>query len=204
MQLIHSLFEHSPIIALFVCVALGFAIGKIRIGQLQLGGIPGTLFAAILIGQIGVEVNEGVKTIAFALFIYSLGYVSGPQFFSSLGRSTLNQVHLSVFTSLVVFVTVWSVAQIFDLDKGTAAGLLAGRVRIGRRDLLGFRHVALNPYRHRGKSAGICARRRVRLTGVWIQKGSVRRRQGGCLLGRRITFLVWGEGFQWTGGGRNE
>ncbi|MCB1810059.1 MAG: aspartate-alanine antiporter [Candidatus Competibacteraceae bacterium] len=126
MQLIHSLFEHSPIIALFVCVALGFAIGKIRIGQLQLGGIPGTLFAAILIGQIGVEVNEGVKTIAFALFIYSLGYVSGPQFFSSLGRSTLNQVHLSVFTSLVVFVTVWSVAQIFDLDKGTAAGLLAG------------------------------------------------------------------------------
>jgi aspartate-alanine antiporter len=53
-------------------------------------------------------------------------YTSGPQFFGSLGRKTLNQVHLAVFSTLVVFVTIWGLAQVLDLDKGTAAGLLAG------------------------------------------------------------------------------
>lgn len=126
MEALKSLFAASPILALFVCVALGYAIAKLKIGKFGLGGIVGTLFAAIIVGQIGVEVNDGIKTIAFALFIYSLGFVSGPQFFSSLGRSTLDQVHLSVFCGIVVFGTVWAAAGIFGLDQGTAAGLLAG------------------------------------------------------------------------------
>jgi aspartate-alanine antiporter len=126
MDLLHTLFTASPIVALFLCLAIGYALGKIRIGRFRLGGMPGTLFAAILLGQVGVEVDDNIKTMFFALFIYSLGYVSGPQFFRSLGRSTLDQVHLAVFSSVVIFVTVWCLAQVLDLDKGTAAGLLAG------------------------------------------------------------------------------
>ena len=124
--MVKSLIVGTPILALFLCVAVGYAIGKIRIGSFQLGGIVGTLFAAIVIGQIGVPVDAQIKTMAFAMFIYSLGYVSGPQFFNSLGRSTLNQVHLVAFCTIVVFLTVWALAVIFDLDKGTAAGLMAG------------------------------------------------------------------------------
>ncbi len=126
MDVLHSLLNESPIMPLFLAIALGYAVGKIRIGQFQLGGLAGTLLAAILIGLYGVQTDEAIKSIAFALFIYSLGYVSGPQFFGSLGRDTLSQVHLAVFSSLVIFVTIWGLAQIFDLDKGTAAGLLAG------------------------------------------------------------------------------
>jgi aspartate-alanine antiporter len=126
MEQLHSLFTESPILPLFLAVALGYALGKIRIGQFQLGGLAGTLLAAIGIGIFDVQTNEAIKSIAFALFIYSLGYVSGPQFFGSLGRKTLGQVHLSVFSAIVLFVTIWGIAQIFDLDKGTAAGLLAG------------------------------------------------------------------------------
>lgn len=128
MELVRSFFEVSSISALFVCVALGFAIGRIRVAGVPIGGIPGTLFAAILIGQIGVDVDPNIKTMAFALFIYSLGYVSGPSFVASLGRSTFNQVHLAVFCTILVFVTVWTLAQVFGLDKGTAAGLLAGGI----------------------------------------------------------------------------
>lgn len=125
---VRSIFEASSISALFVCVALGFAIGRVRIAGVQIGGIPGTLFAAIIVGQIGVEVDPNIKTMAFALFIYSLGYVSGPSFAASLGRSTLNQVHLALFSSALVFATVWGLAQVFGLDKGTAAGLLSGGI----------------------------------------------------------------------------
>ena len=126
MDLLKSLFDSSPLIPLFLCLAIGYGIGQVRIAGFQLGGIVGTLFAAIVIGQIGVEVSPVVKTLAFALFIYSLGYVSGPQFFSSLGRSTLSHVNLTVFNSTLVFVVIWLLAQALDLDKGTAAGLLAG------------------------------------------------------------------------------
>ena len=126
MELLHAFFHKSPIIALFLSLAIGYGIGKIKFGNFQLGGLAGTLFAAILIGQVGIDVDMEVKSIAFALFIYALGYTSGPQFFGSLGRKTLNQVHLAVFSTLVVFVTIWGLAQVLDLDKGTAAGLLAG------------------------------------------------------------------------------
>ena len=126
MEMLHAFFHNSPIIALFLSLAIGYGIGNIKFGNFQLGGLAGTLFAAILIGQVGIDVDMEVKSIAFALFIYALGYTSGPQFFGSLGRNTLNQVHLAVFSTLIVFVTIWSLAQILDLDKGTAAGLLAG------------------------------------------------------------------------------
>ncbi|MBY8976815.1 aspartate-alanine antiporter [Rhodobacteraceae bacterium NNCM2] len=128
MELVRSFFDASVISVLFVCVAIGFAIGRLKLGDIPIGGIPGTLFAAILVGQIGVEVDENIKTMAFALFIYSLGYVSGPSFVASLGRSTLNLVHLSLFSSLLIFATIWGLAQIFSLDKGTAAGVLAGGI----------------------------------------------------------------------------
>jgi putative transport protein len=128
MELIRSFFDTSPISVLFVCVAAGFAIGRIRVAGVPIGGIPGTLFAAIIVGQIGVEVDENIKTMAFALFIYSLGYVSGPSFFQSLGRSTLNLVNLSLVSSVLIFVTIWSLSQLFGLDKGTAAGLMAGAI----------------------------------------------------------------------------
>jgi putative transport protein len=128
MDLIRSFFDASPIAVLFVCVAIGFAIGRIKVAGVPIGGIPGTLFAAILIGQVGVEVDENIKTMAFALFIYSLGYVSGPSFVESLGRSTLNLVNLSLVSSVLIFVTIWGLAQVFGLDKGTAAGLLAGGI----------------------------------------------------------------------------
>ena len=92
----------------------------------SLGGLGGTLMAAIGIGLLGVETDSNIKAIAFALFIYSLGYVSGPQFFGSLGRKTWGQVHLALFSAFVVFATIWVLAKVFDLDQGTAAGLLAG------------------------------------------------------------------------------
>ncbi len=116
----------SVLLPLFIAVALGYGIGKIRILGFSIGGLAGTLLAAILTGLYGVETDENIKALAFALFIYSLGYVSGPQFFGSLGRRTLGQVHLAVFSTIMIFLTIWVLARVFDLDKGTAAGLLAG------------------------------------------------------------------------------
>jgi putative transport protein len=56
-------------------VALGYLLGKLRIGTFVLGPVVATLLVAVAFGQIGVKVSPEVKTLAFALFIVSvLGY----------------------------------------------------------------------------------------------------------------------------------
>jgi putative transport protein len=123
---LHSFFAAAPLAAVALALALGYLCGKIRIGTFVLGPVAATLLVAIALGQVGIHVSAEVKTLAFALFIYALGYMIGPQFVSSLGRSTLKQVHLTLVSSIVVVLTVWLLAKGFSLDKGTAAGVLAG------------------------------------------------------------------------------
>jgi putative transport protein len=126
MEILHAFFEKIPMAALFVSIAIGYWVGKFRFGKFQLGGMSGTLLAAVLIGQVGVPVSPMVKQITFALFIYSMGYVSGPEFFASLNRKTINQLHLALVSGIVVFLTIMAASHLFNFDKGTAAGLLAG------------------------------------------------------------------------------
>jgi aspartate-alanine antiporter len=123
---LHAFFSQAPLAAVALALAAGYLLGKIRIGSFVLGPVAATLLVAIAIGQIGVSVAGEVKTLAFALFIYALGYMIGPQFVSSLGRATLKQVHLTILSTVVVVITVWGLASVFGLDKGSAAGVLAG------------------------------------------------------------------------------
>lgn len=74
----------DPVIALFLCVCIGHLIGRIRIGPVVLGGVCGTLFTALAVGQLGVTISADLKNTAFALFIYALGFAAGPQFFANI------------------------------------------------------------------------------------------------------------------------
>ena len=48
------------------------------------------LIVSIFVGELGEVTLDGqVKNIAFALFIFTLGYMSGPSFFASLNRNSL-------------------------------------------------------------------------------------------------------------------
>lgn len=112
--------------ALFLALALGYLIGKIRLGNFEVGGIAGTLIAAVVIGQIGVEVDNSVKSIFFALFIYAVGYNGGPQFFNSINRTTIPQVFSAVVMTVMGLFTVLFLAKMAGLSTGLAAGLAAG------------------------------------------------------------------------------
>ncbi|CAG9176081.1 Aspartate/alanine antiporter [Cupriavidus laharis] len=126
MEWLHDIFQKSPESALFLSLAVGYAIGKITFGRFQLGGVAGSLLAAVVISQFGVQIDNGVKAVMFAVFIYAVGYESGPQFFNSLNRSSLREIAMAVFMAVCGLATVVVLAKIFDLDKGIAAGLAAG------------------------------------------------------------------------------
>lgn len=126
MAWLHKVFTQSPEIALFLSLALGYVVGKIKFGRFQLGGVGGSLLVAVIVSQAGVSVDAGVKSIMFAVFIYAVGYNSGPQFFSSLNKSSLREVVLAIFLAAVSLATVLVLAKMFHLDKGLAAGIASG------------------------------------------------------------------------------
>ncbi|GAA1679462.1 aspartate-alanine antiporter [Glycomyces endophyticus] len=127
MDWIKSTLESTPEIALFVCLALGFAVGRVKIWKISLGGVAGTLIVAIFLGMVAdIELNDQVKTIAFALFIFTLGYISGPTFFASLNRKSLRYATFTGIEVVSVLAITAAAVLIMNLDVGTAAGLLAG------------------------------------------------------------------------------
>ena len=75
--MIGELLRSQPEIALFASLALGYFIGSFKIGPIQLGGVCGTLIVALLLGQTGARLAPDLKNIAFALFIFALGFTGG-------------------------------------------------------------------------------------------------------------------------------
>ncbi|MDR0213154.1 MAG: aspartate-alanine antiporter [Comamonas sp.] len=126
MELLSSILHQAPEIALFAALALGYWIGKFRFGSFQLGGVAGSLLAAVLISQVGVQIDSGIKAVLFALFIYAVGFESGPQFFRSLGKQSIKEILMALVVALSGLLTVVVIARVFHLDKGLAAGLAAG------------------------------------------------------------------------------
>jgi putative transport protein len=105
---------------------VGYYIGQINFGKFQLGGVGGSLLAAVVISQAGVTIDNGVKSVMFAVFIYAVGYDSGPGFFNSLNRKTLREIAMAIFLAVSALITVVVCAKLFHLNKGLAAGLAGG------------------------------------------------------------------------------
>ncbi|MBO3658413.1 aspartate-alanine antiporter [Acinetobacter haemolyticus] len=125
-ETIQNELRHSPEILLFLSLAIGFWIGQFQFGKFQFGGVAGSLLVAVLLSLLGVPIDNGVKAILFALFIYAVGFESGPQFFKSLGPESIKEILLAVFMAVTGLITVLIMAKLFNLDKGLAAGMAAG------------------------------------------------------------------------------
>ncbi len=122
----HALFKSMPEIAFFLSMALGYYAGKVNFGKFQLGGVAGSLLVAVLVSQFGVHIDDTVKNMLFALFIYAVGFTSGPMFFRSLGKQSLKEIVLAVVLAVTGLLTVVIMSRLFGLDKGLAAGIAAG------------------------------------------------------------------------------
>ena len=122
---VHALREHAEL-AVFLTLAIGFFIGRLKLGSFSLGTIVGTLLAGVAIGQLAIQVPAVVKYVFFDLFLFTTGYKVGPQFFRGLKKDAFPQVAITLVLCVTCLLAAFTAAKMLGYDMGTAAGLLAG------------------------------------------------------------------------------
>lgn len=73
---------HSSYFSLFLIVALGFMLGRIKIKGLSLD-VSAVIFIALLFGHFGVIIPKELGNFGLVLFIFTIGIQAGPGFFDS-------------------------------------------------------------------------------------------------------------------------
>src|SRR5215471_7546442 len=111
MEWVANALRHHPELALFLALALGYAIGKIQIGRFKIGSVIGVLIAGVVIGQFGIKVSNELKNAFFLLFLFSIGYKTGPQFFRGLRASGLPQAGLTILICGIGLVAAYLVSR---------------------------------------------------------------------------------------------
>jgi putative transport protein len=123
----HHVAERAPEIFIFLAVAIGTLLGRIRIWGFALGAPACTLIVAVVLGQFGtIVIPPLLKSIFFGLFVFTIGYRSGPNFFASLSLQTISQVALALVIGACGLIAILIFAYTLHLGPGTAAGLGAG------------------------------------------------------------------------------
>jgi putative transport protein len=117
----------SPVLCLFLSVALGTIIGRFHYKGVGFGAVVGTLLAGMAIGVLAKpDLPDLLRWAFFYLFLFAIGYSVGPQFFGSLKREALPQIVLALIVAISGLAAVIAVSAAFGLDEGLAVGVLSG------------------------------------------------------------------------------
>ncbi|MYT89919.1 aspartate-alanine antiporter [Streptomyces sp. SID8359] len=122
-----NVFQPHPELLVFLVVALGFLLGKVRYRAIALGAVTGCLVAGLVLGaQFKVDIDDTVKNLFFIMFLFALGYRVGPQFFRGLKKDGLPQVVNAVVVCVTGLLVSWLFASMLGYGPGLGAGLMSG------------------------------------------------------------------------------
>jgi len=121
-----GLLSGNDILLLFVVLALGLCLGKLRLGSVQLGNSIGVLVVSLLLGQQHFTINTDALSLGFMLFIFCVGVEAGPNFFSIFFRDGKNYFMLAIVMVVSALLLALGLGKLFGWDIGLTAGMLAG------------------------------------------------------------------------------
>ncbi len=122
-----ELLINNPLLLLFTVSAIGYLIGRIRIGGVSLG-VAAVLFVGLAFGALdpNLKLPEIVYLLGLVLFVYTIGLSSGPGFFASLQRKGLRDNGLVLGVVLLGAGLTVGAAWLIGLSAPVAAGMFAG------------------------------------------------------------------------------
>ena len=133
MQWISDLFfSHTAlqaVIIISIIIAVGLALGKIRVWGISLG-VTFVFFAGILAGHIGLSIDPVIlhytENLGLVLFVYELGLKVGPGFFSSFRKGGLELNMLGLGVMLIGTLMTVLCTLCLGVPIGEATGILCG------------------------------------------------------------------------------
>ncbi|TLN00783.1 transporter, partial [bacterium] len=117
----------NPLMLLFLVAAIGYPLGRLRIGGASLG-VAAVLFVGLAFGALDPDLKlpDVVYNLGLVLFVYTIGLSSGSVFFGSLRRQGLKS-NLLVLGMLILAGGLAAVAKVvFNIKTTLAAGMFAG------------------------------------------------------------------------------
>ena len=128
MDLVVSLLEQQPMMALFLTIAIGYLVGEINIKGFSLG-VGAVLFVALAMGWFAPKSVPApmVGTLGLALFLYGVGVQYGKQFFTGLVSASGSRANLLALIGVLCAGAVsLAFVKTMGIDLGFALGLFAG------------------------------------------------------------------------------
>ena len=126
MEPLHDILRRYPELAIFLTLAIGFYIGRLKIRGFSIGSMPGVLLTGLAIGQFNIPVSPAIKTVFLLFFLFAVGYGVGPQFFHGLKTDGLTQAFFTVLVCIICLAAAYLTARMFGFGVGYGAGVFGG------------------------------------------------------------------------------
>jgi putative transport protein len=126
MQWFATTLKQYPEIAIFLTLALGYFFGKFTFKGIGLGAVTATLLAGVLIGQIGITINQPLKAFAFLMFLFAVGYAVGPQFVRGIAKDGVPQAVFAAVQCVLSLLVPVAICKMVGYDLGYSSGFYSG------------------------------------------------------------------------------
>ena len=127
MQFILNFLSDNPVLALCICLALGYLIGAIKIKTFSFGATIGTLVVGFVLSRFTTFSIPGILVTLFSLlFCFTLGYEAGPAFFKSLKSNGIKFILHALFFTVISLALLYVLGITGVIDKDTVVGIAAG------------------------------------------------------------------------------
>ena len=127
LELFLNYLTHNKLLLLFIVIAIGYFLGKIKIKGFSLG-IANVLFVGLAFGSLSenLALPDIIYTMGLVLFIYTSGLQSGPTFFRSFNKIgvtyNLTVMAVLIFSSLI---TIF-IGKYFSIESSLLSGVFCG------------------------------------------------------------------------------
>lgn len=115
----------SSYFALFLIVALGFMLGRIKVKGLSLD-VSAVIFIALLFGHFGVTIPKALGNFGLVLFIFTIGIQAGPGFFDSFKSKGKTLIILTLLVVGSACLTGLIFKYTLGIKTSELVGLIAG------------------------------------------------------------------------------
>lgn len=115
----------SSYFALFLIVALGFMLGRIKVKGVSLD-VSAVIFIALLFGHYGVFIPKELGNFGLVLFIFTIGIQAGPGFFDSFRSKGKTLIIITMLLIGSASLTAVALKYLCGIDTASVVGLMAG------------------------------------------------------------------------------